>query len=74
MNVLKTGQVWRRNGSTYGDIDSWQVTQVGKRVAVVINCATNKEAVVLLDQESTFTTDNQLISDSPRWAEYVKES
>ena len=74
MNVLKENQVWSRKGSSYGDIDSWQVTHVGKRCAVVINCATAKEAVVLLDQESKFTTDNQLISNSPRWAEYAKES
>ena len=74
MDVLKANQVWRRKGSRYGDIDSWQVTHVGKRCAMVINCATTKEVAVLLDQESAFTTDNQLISDSPRWEEYAKES
>ena len=74
MKELKLGQVWRQYGSEYGDIDSWQVVQVGKRCAVVMNCATTKEAVVTSDAESSFTFDNELVSNTPRWPEYVKES
>ena len=32
MKELKLGQVWRQYGSEYGDIDSWQVNQMGKRL------------------------------------------
>ena len=74
MKEIKLGQVWRQYGSKYGDIDSWQVNQVGKRCAVVMNCATMKEVVVTSDAESSFTFDNELISKAPRWPEHVKES
>ena len=72
MKELKLGQVWRRYGSKYGDVDSWQVNQMGKRCAVVMNCATTKEIVVTSDAEPSFTFDNKLISEKPRWPEYVK--
>ena len=66
MKELKLGQVWRKHGSEYGDIDSWQVNQMGKRCAVVMNCATTKEIVVTSDAEPSFTFDNKLISEKPR--------
>ena len=66
MKELKLGQVWRRYGSKYGDVDSWQVNQMGKRCAVVMNCATTKEIVVTSDAEPSFTFDNKLISEKPR--------
>ena len=78
MKELKLGQVWRQQCQKpvyrYGDIDSWQVNQMGKRCAVVMNCATTKEIVVTSDAEPSFTFDNKLISEKPRWPEYVKES
>ena len=72
MRELKLGQVWRRYGSTYGDLDSWQVNQMGKRCCVVVNCATLKEIVVTSDAESSFTFDNELISSTPRWPEHLR--
>lgn len=72
MQELKLGQVWRRYGSNLGDIDSWQVNQMGKRCCVVVNCATLKEVVVTKDSETSFTFDNELISSIPRWSEHLK--
>jgi len=72
MEELKLGQVWRLYGSKYGDIDSWQVNRIGERCAVVMNCATTKEMVVTSDAESSFTFVNELVSETPRWPEYVK--
>ena len=74
MKELKLGQVWRQYGSEHGDIDSWQVNQIGKRCAIVMNCATTKEMVVPSDAESSFTFVNELISEKPRWPKYVEES
>jgi len=74
MEEIKLGQVWRQYWSKRGDIDSWQVNQMGKRCAIVMNCATTKEVVVTSDAESSFTFVNELISETPRWPEYVKES
>ena len=72
MRELKLEQVWRRYGSDLGDIDSWQVNQMGKRCCVVVNCATLKEVVVTKDSESSFTFDNELITNTPRWPEHLE--
>ena len=72
MRELKLGQVWRRYGSDLGDIDSWQVNQMGKGCCIVMNCATLGEVVVTKDSESSFTFDNELISSTPRWSEHLK--
>ena len=67
---FKTGQVWRRHGSPFGDIDSYQVGHVSARCVELINCATlNRVWVASQGQADSFTFDCEKISDTPRWPE-----
>ena len=51
MNNLKVNQIYKANGNgpDYGDLIRWKVTQLGKRCAVLVNCATLKEMSMTQD-------------------------
>lgn len=72
-NTLELGQVWQREGSPYGDIDSYQVVFVNKLGAIVMNCATLKQTTIYgRDQMDSFTFDCKLISSNRIPADIIK--
>ena len=65
--TLEIGQVWRRYGSPYGDVDMYQVVFVKGLNAIVVNCATLKQTVVYgQGQLDSFKLDCELMDMPPR--------
>ena len=62
MKRLKVGQVYKQNQSTgtpdWGDIIRCRITHALPKVAVAVNCATNREYAITRDTVNSFLSNN----------------